>query len=107
MGKRDVTTVPTQALFLMNSPFVMKQSEQLARRILEPKGLNPAARIDLAWRFALGRLPNDHERSDITRYLAEYRKTLEAGDHKGNTNLACWTSVCQTLFASGEFRYVY
>jgi len=107
MSKRDVTTVPTQALFLMNSPFVLKQSEQLAKRILEPKGVDPAARIDLAYRLALGRVANEHERSDITRYLAEYRRSLDAANFKGNTNLACWSSVCQTLFASGEFRYVY
>jgi hypothetical protein len=107
MSKRDVTTVPTQALFLMNSPFVLKQSEQLAKRILEPKGLDPAARIDLAYRLALGRVANEHERSDITRYLAEYRRSLNAANFKGNTNLACWSSVCQTLFACGEFRYVY
>ena len=107
MAKRDVTTVPTQALFLMNNPFVMKQAEQLAKRILEPKGSTPAARIDQAYRFVLGRLPSDHEKSDITRYLAEYRQSLEAANFKGSVNLACWTSVCQTLFASGEFRYVY
>jgi hypothetical protein len=70
-------------------------------------GLNPAARIDLAYRLVLGRLPDDHEKSEITRYLGAYRQTLDAGDHKGNANLAAWASVCQTLFASGEFRYVY
>jgi hypothetical protein len=107
MGKRDVTTVATQALFLMNNPFVMKQAEQLARRVLAQKGSSPVAQIDLAYRLALGRLPTERERSDITHYLTEYRKLLEAADHKANAQLAAWTSFCQTLFASGEFRYVY
>ncbi len=107
MSKRDVTTVPTQALFLMNNPFVLKQSEQLARRILEDKSQTPAARIDMSYRLVLGRLPNEHERSNITKYLTEYRQSLDAANYKGNANLACWSSVCQTLFASGEFRYVY
>ena len=40
-------------------------------------------------------------------FMAEYRQSLEAANFKGSVNLACWTSVCQTLFASGEFRYVY
>lgn len=107
MGKRDVTTVPTQALFLMNSPFIMKQSEQMAKRILEPKGVNPEARIETAYRLALGRLPTEREKSDVTRYVTEYRKSLEEAGAKGNSQLAAWASFCQTLFASGEFRYVY
>jgi hypothetical protein len=107
MGKRDVTNVATQALFLMNSPFVMKQAEQLARRVLGQKGVSPSAQIDLAYRFALGRLPTEREKSDITNYLADYRKSLQGANFKGNLQLAVWTSFCQTLFASGEFRYVY
>jgi hypothetical protein len=107
IGKRDVTTVPTQALFLMNNAFIMKQSENLAKRILGEKGSNLPAQIDLAYRLTLGRLPTAREKSDITNYLGDYRKSLEGADHKGNSLLAAWASFCQTLFASGEFRYVY
>ena len=107
IGKRDVTTVPTQALYLLNNAFVMKQSEQLAQRVLEPKGLETAARIDLAYRFVLGRLPSDREKSDVSQYLLGYHKSLEEAGTKGNIKLAAWASFCQTLFASGEFRYVY
>ena len=39
VGKRDVTTVATQALFLMNNPLIATQAERMARRILQPKGL--------------------------------------------------------------------
>ncbi len=107
MGKRDVTTVATQALFLMNSNFAMKQSDMLAKRVLAQKQSSPARQIDLAYRLTLGRLPTDREKADITSYLGEYRKSLEKADYKGNAHLAAWTSFCQTLFASGEFRYVY
>lgn len=107
IGKRDVTTVATQALFLMNNGFVMKQSEQFAKRVLGKQGLNPGTRIELAYRLALGRLPTDREKSDVIKYLTDYRKALEAGEHKGSPQLAAWASFCQTLFASGEFRYVY
>jgi hypothetical protein len=107
MGKRDVTTVPTQALFLMNSPFAMKQADALAKRVLAEKGVGPAAHIDQAYRLALGRLPTEREKADVTRYLGEYRKALDEAGHKGNSQLAAWASFCQTLFASGEFRYVY
>jgi hypothetical protein len=107
MGKRDVTTVPTQALFLMNSNFAMKQSETLAKRVLAEKGTGPEAHIERAYRLALGRLPTEREKADVTRYVGEYRKALEDAGSKGNSQLAAWASFCQTLFASGEFRYVY
>ncbi|MGE5193818.1 MAG: PSD1 and planctomycete cytochrome C domain-containing protein [Deltaproteobacteria bacterium] len=107
MGKRDVTTVPTQALFLMNSSFAMKQSEMLAKRVLAQKGAGPAAHVDLAYRLALGRLPTEREKAEVARYLGDYRKSLEEAGNKGNSHLAAWASFCQTLFASGEFRYVY
>jgi hypothetical protein len=81
--------------------------ELLAKRVLGEKSLNPSGHVDMAYRLVLGRLPTDRERSDITHYLADYRKSLQDADHKGNAQLAAWTSFCQTLFASGEFRYVY
>jgi len=107
VGKRDVTTVATQALFLMNNPLIATQAERMARRILQPKGLDQSARIDLAYRLALGRPPDEHEKTSVSRYLVEYRQSLEKGQHKGNPQIAAWATLCQTLFASGEFRYVY
>jgi hypothetical protein len=107
VGQRDVTTVAPQALFMMNNPFVIAQSNQMARRVLGTPGLNMDARIDLAYRFALGRVATEHEKSDIKRYLANYHKSVQSAAPKGNPQVAAWASFCQTLFASGEFRYLY
>jgi hypothetical protein len=107
VGQRDVTTVAPQALFLMNNPFVMMQSNLLARRVLGTRGLSPDGRIDMAYRLALGRLASEREKGDIKAYLANYRKSVESADPKVNPQPAAWTSFCQTLFASGEFRYLY
>jgi hypothetical protein len=107
VGKRDVTTVPTQALFLMNNPFVLKQAEEMAKRVLAEKGLDQSGRINLADRLALGRLPTDSERTDFAHYIDDYRKSVAAANPKANAQLAAWTSFCQLLFQSAEFRYVY
>jgi hypothetical protein len=107
VGQRDVTTVPPQALFMMNDAFVIAQANQLARRVLAAPGLNQDARIDLAYRSALGRLATDREKSAITSFLASYRTSVASANPKGNSQLAAWASFCQTLFASGEFRYLY
>ena len=62
VGKRDVTTVPTQALFMMNNPFVLEQSNEMAKRILAEKDRDQATRIELAFRYALSRLATPPER---------------------------------------------
>ncbi|HEV2947785.1 MAG TPA: DUF1549 and DUF1553 domain-containing protein, partial [Gemmataceae bacterium] len=105
VGQRDVTTVAPQALFMMNNPFVIDQSTQMARRVLTAQGVD--ARIDLAYRIALGRVATPPEKTDIKRYLESYQKSVKSANPKANAELAAWASFCQTLFASGEFRYVY
>jgi hypothetical protein len=55
-GARNVSTVPTQALTLLNNPFVLSQAQRLADRISREAD-NVGAQIDLAYRVALGRPP--------------------------------------------------
>jgi hypothetical protein len=107
VGKRDVTTVPTQALYLMNNPFVLQQAESMAKRVLAQEGLDQSGRIDLAYRLALGRSPSSAEKSKVASFLGDYRKSLESAGHKGYPHLAAWSSFCQTLFAASQFRYLY
>ena len=107
VGKRDTTTVPTQALFLMNNPFVLKQAEEFAKRVLKTPGLDQAKRIDLAYQIAVGRLPTETERKAVATYINDFRKSYESANPKGNPNLAAWSSCCQALFESGLFRYAY
>src|SRR5205823_360776 len=52
-GARNVTTVPTQALTLMNDDFVLKQAQLFANRLKETAGDDRAKQIDLAYRIAL------------------------------------------------------
>ncbi|MBS0261247.1 MAG: DUF1553 domain-containing protein [Planctomycetes bacterium] len=106
VGQRDVTTVPTQALFLMNNPFVLRQAEEMAQRILARSGLEVRERINLAYRTALGRRPTNSERTALVKYLDEYRREVATGIPQGKANLAAWTSLCQVLFQSAEFRTI-
>jgi cytochrome c553 len=112
-GSRDVTTVATQALYLMNNPFVMEQSRRLADRLLAENGLDDAARVGLAYRTTLARTPTDVERKQAAEYLAAYSKGVsdaQPGKNKRNAGAdgraEAWASLCQVLLASAEFRYV-
>ena len=88
VGKRDVTTVPTQALFLMNNPFVLKQAEEMARRVLAEKGLDQGTRIAIAYRLALGRLPTDEEKATLAKYL-EWLPTGSRGQRPERKPATC------------------
>eukprot|EP00913_Durusdinium_trenchii_P008842 g8308.t1 len=76
VGQRDVTTVPTQALFMMNSPFVLRQSELTAKRLFDSKGLDDADRIKLAYRLTLGRTPTAKEQSRVLGFITKHRESL-------------------------------
>jgi hypothetical protein len=60
-GARNVSTVPTQALYLMNDPFLLRQAELFAGRIREAGG-DPVA---TAFRLALAREPRTEERAAV------------------------------------------
>lgn len=77
-GKRDVTTVPTQALALLNNEFVHQQSAALALRILKnDDAQNDRHNIKQAWQLALGRTPTNDEIALGLAHLREQRNNLK------------------------------
>jgi hypothetical protein len=71
-GQRDSTTVPTQALYLLNSAFVRRQSLALADRLLAEPDRRPASHIRQAYLLILGRTPTKKEVARAGKFLAEY-----------------------------------
>jgi hypothetical protein len=71
-GSRDSTTVATQALYMLNDPFVRRQSLALAERLLKPEKKDDADRIRLAYQLALGRAATDKDIERAKKYVAEY-----------------------------------
>ncbi len=100
VAQREVTTVPTQSLFLMNSPWLVKQAEAFATRLLEEKTASDDARVNLAYQMTLARLPSSAERDAALTHLRQWTQTPNIAPEKA------WASLCQVLFATAEFRYV-
>ena len=104
-GERATTSGPTQALYLMNSSFVIRQAEAAAARLREIEG-DDDARIVAAYLRFLARKPTAAERNRARTFLARFdsggpeRKT---GEDRAK---AAWTAFCQALYASAEFRYL-
>ncbi|MFO0801629.1 MAG: PSD1 and planctomycete cytochrome C domain-containing protein [Gemmataceae bacterium] len=88
--RRETTTVPTQALYFLNDPFVHAKSAKLAARIVK---LRESERIDALYLRMFNRKPTADERAIAGKFLGE---GLEQ-------NWAAWIRV---LFASNEFLYV-
>lgn len=74
-GSREVTTVPTQALFMLNDPFVRESSLRIAKDIVK----NPEASNTLiarVYRQVLQRSPTNDETRLAQTFLSDYVKTL-------------------------------
>jgi hypothetical protein len=107
-GQRDVTTIAPQALYMMNSPVVLQQAGTTANRLLADSRLaDDAARVDYAFRLMLGHAPDAQQRADVLAFVTNYETTLPSKLTPDQRRIEAWTSVCQTLLASAEFRYVY
>ena len=74
-GSRDTTTVAPQALYLLNDPFVRRQSLALAERLRQAES-DDAARIRAAYQRTLGRTATSLELERALRYLSNYEAAL-------------------------------
>jgi hypothetical protein len=74
-GQREETTVPTQALFLLNSPFVREQSLYLASDLLSDQRATDSQRIRAAFERVVARYPSAMEIAKVKHFLAQYATT--------------------------------
>lgn len=97
-GKRGASAVATQALYLMNSPFVRDRAEAAAKRVMNSYAAGATeARIKQAYLLTLSRPPVAEE----LRLAAEF-----LGGDNAEDQLANLTDLCQSLFASVDFRFL-
>lgn len=71
-GSRETTTVPTQALYLLNDAFVRRQSLAAADSLLNASGLEDTQRIEQAYQRTFGRQPTVSEIRRAQYFLADY-----------------------------------
>jgi len=90
--QRTVTTVPLQRLFLLNSRWMLRQSEAFAKRICKEAPKDNDARIRRAYQLLYGRDPTEEEQALGRRYFSD--------------DPAKWPRYAQVLLNSNEFLYV-
>ena len=99
---RQTTTVPTQALYFMNDPFVHKQADLLAGRVLAMA--DSGARTDELYRLAFSRSPSTRDREKATAFRTRYSTELN-GTPEAERPKATWAALARVLLASNEFLY--
>jgi hypothetical protein len=103
---RSTSTVPLQALFLMNSDFIRDIAGAFARRLCREGG-EPPSRIARALALAYCRPPTPGEVSRACDYVKAYaRGATSAGLSRQKAESEAWLSYARTILASNEFVYV-
>jgi len=98
-GNRNASTVPTQALFMMNNDFVIKQATLAAKNIFARKYLMNEQMIKFAFLTCLAREPTQEEKKIINRFLGD--------EQKGKLNEKAMEGLVHSLFACLDFRYLH
>ena len=95
-GRRSETILPTQALYMMNSPFVNAEAKRAGERIIR-SGATDAERVRLVYRLVLGRDPSAVEADVVMKFIEESK----AGEKSG-----AWSALVHSLFGSVDFRHL-
>jgi cytochrome c553 len=101
--RRTMTTVPQQALFGLNSAFMIEQAKALAARPEVTSAKTPPERITALYRIVLTRDPGPSEVQAALRFLAE----IEAARQRpGHSQLDPWQEYAQVLLLTNELMFV-
>jgi hypothetical protein len=96
--RREVTTVATQALWLLNNQTSYQQAQEFASRLVKQHGQNPSAWVDSAWSAALAREPSPTEKQEALALMEKLKDD--------NDPAAALAQLCLTIFNLNEFAYV-
>ncbi|HAD59934.1 MAG TPA: hypothetical protein DCG12_11875 [Planctomycetaceae bacterium] len=100
VGRRGTTTIPTQALLMMNDPFVMDQAQHLAKRVLSSSDKETMVRN--TWLRLFSRAPTKKESKEAALFLRKYSNTIGSE----NTEEQAFIALCHSLILSSEFIHV-
>jgi hypothetical protein len=130
---RSRSTVAPQALWMMNSQFVLARASDLAQRVMREVPADPPGQVARAWLLALGRSPDASQIQQALEFLAKQQQAFAAqalaedsqaalrtplaegstGDRRASAEpadsqaaSAALASFCQTLLSSNYFLYV-
>ncbi len=106
-AQREVTSVPQQALFFLNSPFVMQQACSLAARADFQLFDSTAKRVQYVYQQLFQRNPTAAELEQAIRFLAAEELTASDSGPRGSLRpLRPWERFVHVLLMSDEMMFV-
>ena len=99
-GRRAVTTVPTQALALLNAPFVRQCATAAANRFVDEE--DPQKRVSNIYLVLYGRPPSTKENEEALQLVNTLRESKDYGEQ---SETYAWSRLCQALLISNEFLF--
>ena len=105
VADRPTTTVPSQGLFLLNNPFVIRSAEAAAEKLVKGTTTD-TERVRTAYLMFYGRTPSEKELKAAGDFVKGYAGQLSKERIKDPKQTRdTWSAFCQALFASAEFQY--
>ena len=106
-ARRELTTVPTQALYLMNNSFVHQSASSLAKRFASIQ--NERDRAAAMIYCCLGREASTDQVDRATAFVNNYANSLASvpgNSPTQNPQSESWTAFARTLLTRNEFLFV-
>jgi hypothetical protein len=103
--RRNITTVPTQALTLLNDEFALLQARHFAARVTQAAGQAPTEQIKSAYRIALSRDPTPKEMAGSLQFI-EKQRAHHADKPAADPVTLALTDFCHVILNLNEFLYV-
>ena len=101
VGRRTISNVPSQALILMNDPFVVQQADLWSKRIRK-EGTETKERINALYEAAFARLPSELEMDASLAFLASQAKLHGVPED----NDLPWKDLVHAIINAKEFIYL-
>ena len=95
-GNRADSTIAPQALYLMNSPLVLRATEAMAKDLIADKNLTNAQRAERLYTKIYNRAPSAKETQRAVEFINNFAQD----------RVASWQALAQALVASNEFLYL-
>ncbi len=120
-ARRDVTMTAPQALSYLNSDQSIDWAERFAGRLISEAGENRSKQVDLAYRIAYSRHPDEWEKDTVLTFLDKQAKVIAARGAEDDAlakptiaaaNLspeqsAALVDFCHSILNSNEFVFRY
>jgi hypothetical protein len=109
--QRPVSTIPTQALTLLNGEFLNRQAAYFAARLVADRGADRAAQVERAYHLALSRAPTAEEADAAIAFLDRQAQqtaaeSTDVGAKARNPARTALEALCLVLYNLNEFSYV-